>query len=90
MNCLKIGGSSLDAVTEATKALEDSPLTNSGFGSNLTIDGKVECDASVMNGEDLNFGAVGAVSGVKNPVELAKRLCQRQNVKFSYGRIPPR
>lgn len=70
--------------------LEDSPLTNAGFGSNLTSDGKVECDASVMNGSDHNYGAIGAVSGVKNPVDVAKCLCQYQKVNLGHGRVPPR
>lgn len=70
--------------------LEDSPLTNAGFGSNLTVNGTVECDASVMDGTNLQFGAIGAVSGIKNPVFLAKRLCEQQSKKIGYGRIPPR
>lgn len=65
-------------------------MTNAGFGSNLTLNGTVECDASVMDGSSLQFGAVGAVSGIKNPVLLAKRLCEQQSIKFPYGRIPPR
>lgn len=69
--------------------LEDCPLTNAGFGSNLTLEGVVECDASVMDGSTLQFGAVGAVSGIKNPVLLAKRLCEHQSIKTLYGRIPP-
>lgn len=87
---LRSGNSVLDAVVGATIVLEDSPLTNAGYGSNLTLDGTVECDASVMDGSSLQFGAVGAVSGIKNPVLLAKRLCEQQSIKFAYGRIPPR
>ncbi|KYN19910.1 PREDICTED: threonine aspartase 1 [Trachymyrmex cornetzi] len=86
---LKSNGNVLDAVVEAVMILEDSPMTNAGFGSNLTLNGTVECDASVMDGSSLQYGAVGAVSGIKNPVLLAKRLCEQQSIKFAYGRIPP-
>lgn len=41
--------------------LSNHPL---GFGSNLTMEGTVECDASIMGGPMAqDFGAVGAVSG---------------------------
>lgn len=43
--------------------VQDSPFTNAGTGSNLTVTGSVECDASMMEGSSLQFGAVGAVSG---------------------------
>ncbi|XP_075226661.1 taspase 1 [Lycorma delicatula] len=83
------GGSSLDAVTEATRVLEDSPLTNAGYGSNLTWDGDVECDASVMDGLHLQSGAIGAVSGIKNPVAVARLLCDKQREPLSCGRVQP-
>lgn len=37
-------------------------MMNAGYGSNLTLDGTVECDAAIMDGR-ANFGSVGAVSG---------------------------
>nr|CAD7404871.1 unnamed protein product [Timema cristinae] len=90
MLVLKKGGTALEAVMIATATLEDSPLTNAGYGSTLTWDGKVECDASVMDGRTLQYGAVGAVSGVKNPVKLAHHLCFKQNSPtLALGRVPP-
>ncbi|XP_074065529.1 threonine aspartase 1 isoform X3 [Macrotis lagotis] len=71
-------------------ALMDSPFTNAGMGSNLNLLGEIECDASIMDGKSLNFGAVGALSGIKNPVSVANRLlCEGQKGKLSAGRIPP-
>lgn len=42
-----------------------------------------------MNGQTLHFGACGAVSNVKNPISLAKHLCNKQCENLSLGRIPP-
>ncbi|ROL49675.1 Threonine aspartase 1, partial [Anabarilius grahami] len=69
---------------------QDSPFTNAGTGSNLNISGEIECDASIMDGKSLNYGAVGALSGIKNPVLVARRLLsETQKGKLSAGRIPP-
>ncbi|MCO5560167.1 hypothetical protein L7F22_013774 [Adiantum nelumboides] len=53
-------GTSFDAVVAAVKVLEGADITNAGLGSNLTEDGVVECDASIMDGETCAYGAVGA------------------------------
>ncbi|XP_035256675.1 threonine aspartase 1 [Anguilla anguilla] len=87
---LKAGAMAVDAVTAALVELEDSPFTNAGTGSNLNLSGEIECDASIMDGKSLHFGAVGALSGIKNPVLVANRLLQEaQKGKLSAGRIPP-
>ncbi|XP_035865457.1 threonine aspartase 1 isoform X4 [Phyllostomus discolor] len=87
---LQSGALATDAVTAALVELEDSPFTNAGMGSNLNLLGEIECDASIMDGKSLNFGAVGALSGIKNPVSVANRLlCEGQKGKLSAGRIPP-
>ncbi|XP_052276360.1 threonine aspartase 1-like isoform X2 [Dreissena polymorpha] len=90
MELLRNGATAEDSVAMAIQILEDSPLTNAGVGSNLTLTGTVECDASLMEGSSLTFGAVGAISGVRNPILVAKKLvaCQREG-NLSLGRIPP-
>ncbi|KAK2147078.1 hypothetical protein LSH36_571g02012 [Paralvinella palmiformis] len=82
--------SAVEAVAAAVMALEDSACTNAGIGSNLTVNGTVECDASIMDGDSLHYGAVGAVSGVKNPVLLAENLLRTQQLgNMALGRVPP-
>lgn len=68
---LKNGGSSLDAVVAAVKILEDAPQFNAGRGAVLTHEGRVELDASIMNGADLNAGAVASATGIRHPIEAA-------------------
>jgi L-asparaginase / beta-aspartyl-peptidase len=73
---LKQGGSSLDAVEAAVVVLEDNPLFNAGTGSTLNSLGKVETDAAIMDGASLRAGSVAAVSGIKNPIKLARRVME--------------
>ena len=51
--------------------------------------GKVECDAAVMDGASLKFGAAGAVSGVCNPIKLAARILAEQNIEQPLGLQAP-
>ena len=84
------GGSSLRACVAAVASMEDDPCCNAGFGSNLTEDGLVECDASVMDGAHGAFGACGATPGVRNPVRLAERLLVKQGSgRRPLGRVHP-
>ncbi|XP_044069178.1 threonine aspartase 1 isoform X2 [Siniperca chuatsi] len=87
---LKAGALAVEAVAAALVELEDSPFTNAGMGSNLNLSGEIECDASIMDGKSLHYGAVGAIGGIKNPVLVANRLLsEAQKGKLSAGRIPP-
>jgi beta-aspartyl-peptidase (threonine type) len=70
------GGSALDAAEAAVVVLEDNPLFNAGTGSTLNSLGKVEMDAAIMEGGSLRAGAVAAVSGIKNPIKLARRILE--------------
>jgi beta-aspartyl-peptidase (threonine type) len=74
---LSRGGSALDAVEAAIVVLEDEPVFDAGFGSHLNLDGRVECDAIVMNGETLRAGAVAGLQRVQNPIRLARAVLER-------------
>lgn len=91
IEALRSGRTAREAVVLAITCLEDDTITNAGNGSNLTFAGDVECDASMMCGKTLNFGAIGAVSQVKNPIKLAHELLKYQEEVESnlMGRIPP-
>ncbi|CAB3402414.1 unnamed protein product [Caenorhabditis bovis] len=56
------------------QALEQDPASNCGVGSELNFEGNVECEASYMCSNNMRFGAVGCVTNMKNPSELAKTL----------------
>ncbi len=71
---LKNGGSSLDAVEQTIRLMEDSPLFNAGKGAVFTSAGTNELDASIMTGNDLNAGAVAGVTTVKNPISAARKV----------------
>ena len=68
------GASSTDAVAAAINVMEDSPLFNAGKGAVFNAAGKHEMDASIMEGENLNAGAVASVSRIKNPIDLAIKV----------------
>jgi taspase, threonine aspartase, 1 len=57
---LRAGGTAVDAVEIAIKVLEDREITNAGYGSNLTMDGVVECDACIVD----HYGRSGGVGAV--------------------------
>ena len=71
------GKTSLDAVQTAITMLEDSPLFNAGKGAVFTADGKNELDAAIMDGKDLNAGAVAGLHHVKNPILLARSVMEK-------------
>jgi beta-aspartyl-peptidase (threonine type) len=73
---LEGGGTALDAAEAAVVVLEDHPLFNAGTGSTLNSLGQVEMDAAIMDGSSLTAGAVAAVRGIKNPIQLARRVME--------------
>jgi beta-aspartyl-peptidase (threonine type) len=65
------GASSVLAVQAAINVLEDSPLFNAGKGAVFNAAGQNELDASVMDGSNLQAGAIAAVHRIRNPINLA-------------------
>lgn len=76
-SALREGGTAVDAVVAAVRIMEDSPLFNAGRGSNFDERGVITMDASIMDGSDGDAGAVAGVTGVRNPVELARLVMDR-------------
>jgi len=72
---LQAGGSALDAVEAAVRALEDDPEFNAGYGAVLTRAATVEVDGCVMTGARA-IGAVGGVPWLRHPVTLARRVLE--------------
>lgn len=82
---LAIGGSALDAVTAAVIVLENNPLFNAGKGSVFTAKGHHEMDASIMEGKHQKAGAVSLISGIKNPILLARDVMEKSEHVFLAG-----
>ena len=104
MRFLQNGGSAVDAVEMAIKVLEDKEITNAGYGSNLGIEGHVECDATMVDHFGRS-GAVGAISRmlqsglqdshaddnleVANPIHVARLVLDQATRPLSLRRVPP-
>lgn len=73
-NILKEGGTCIEAIEKTINYLEDCPLFNAGKGAVFTHDGKNELDASVMNGANLNAGAIAGVGNIKHPISAAIKV----------------
>ena len=74
---LEEGGTAIDAVTATVVRLENIPLFNAGRGAVLNAEGICELDASIMNGRNLEAGAVAGLHHIKNPILLARDVMQK-------------
>lgn len=80
---IEAGGSALDAVERAVRALEDSGIFGAGRGSPLNEDGEIELDAGIMDGAALDVGSVASVRGVPHPITLARRVLESPFAVFT-------
>ena len=81
-------GSSV-ACERALCALEDSPLTNAGFGSALNEHGFAELECAMMHGPSGGYGAIAAITNVKNPSMVAHHLLFKSLQQLPLGLISP-
>lgn len=82
---LQSGKSSLKAVEESIRIMEDNPLFNAGKGSVFTNEGKHKMDASIMDGKTLKAGAVSALNNIKNPILLARKIMEESEFVYLSG-----
>ncbi len=82
---LQNDGTAMDAVETAVMHLEDSPLFNAGKGAVFTAEGAHEMDAAIMDGKTRKAGAVSLVTGIKNPIALARDVMDKSYHVFLAG-----
>lgn len=82
---LEEGATAVEAVEKTVNILEDSPLFNAGKGSVFTAEGTHEMDAAIMDGKSLNAGAVSLITGIKNPISLARDVMEKSEHVFLAG-----
>lgn len=71
------GGSALDAIQAAIELMEDDPLFNAGRGAVFTAAGRNELDAAVMDGSNLQAGAVAGLTVTRHPIAAARAVMEQ-------------
>ena len=74
------GAKAVDIVMETVSILENSPVSDAGFGSVFNAKGSFQMDAGIMTG-DKKYGAVISVHNIQNPIRAARILVD--DPKFS-------
>jgi N4-(beta-N-acetylglucosaminyl)-L-asparaginase len=75
---LRAGGSALDAVEVGANAVEENPdVASVGYGGLPNAEGVVELDAAIMDGPTHNAGAVAAITGIRKPISVARRVMEK-------------
>lgn len=78
-------GSATDAVQEAVMFMENSSLFNAGKGSVFSANGTHEMEAAIMEGKTRQAGSVALLTGIKNPIALARDVMEKSPHVFLIG-----
>jgi len=80
------GHRGLDAIEAGIRIVEDNEEVHTvGCGGWPNLLGEIELDASMMCGDTLRTGAVGALKGFRHPVSVARQLLERLPHEFLVG-----
>lgn len=72
------GKSALDSIEAGIRSVELAPSVRTvGFGGAPNVLGQMECDASIMCGESLRSGAVGALKDYFHAISVARQVMER-------------
>lgn len=82
---LENDGSAVDAAEACTLFMENCGGLNAGKGARPNQDGVLELDAMIINGKDLQFGSVAAITGIQNPISLARYIMEKTDYNFFAG-----
>ncbi len=74
---LQDGGDGPKAIEAAIMIMEDSDLFNAGRGAALDSHGNARHDAAIMNGANMDAGAVAGSSRIRNPISAARAVMER-------------
>lgn len=85
LSAMDKGGTAIDAVESAIWALEETDLFTAGRGACENLDGDIEVDAMIMDGNRLDSGAVMAVRDIIHPISLARYVLERTPVMQVVG-----
>lgn len=78
-------GSALDAAEACTIYMENCGQLNAGAGATKNLADEQELDAMIVDGSKLQFGSVASVTGIQNPISLARYVMEKTEYSMFAG-----